>query len=432
MVLLRCLWYFIFREEEKEKQQRHSINIERKDVFGKERSMFDIKKEVDEMYEQMREWREDFHRHPELGYNLERTAGIVASHLKNLGLEVTEHVGKTGVVALLKGGKPGKVLAIRADMDALPIQEATGLSYSSETPGIMHACGHDGHTAMLMAAASVLTKHKDEIHGTIKFIFQPAEEGGRGAYAMVRDGVLENPRPDAIMAAHMMFWEAGTITIRKGSAYLASDSFRIKVHGHGGHGCKPHECTDTILAACKIVTDIQMIVARKVNPQDVATVTVGAIHGGSKENIIPEYAELIGTVRTLKPEVRQRVIDGLHEVCKGVCDAVGTTYEMEYEEVCETVDNNPALMELFEEAIKKVLGADKVLEADQCRPGSEDFSAYLTTGIPGGYLWVGGAYPGEKTPSKNHQPTYNWDENAMKAGAAAEVASALAFLNSME
>ena len=149
--------------------------------------MFSIKKEAEEMYEQMRAWREDFHRHPELGYDLERTAGIVAAHLKSLGLEVTEHVGKSGVVALLKGGKPGKVLAMRADMDALPIQEATGLPYASETPGIMHACGHDGHTAMLMAAASILTKHKEDIHGTIKFIFQPAEEGGRGAYAMVAD-----------------------------------------------------------------------------------------------------------------------------------------------------------------------------------------------------------------------------------------------------
>ena len=394
--------------------------------------MFSIKNEAEEMYEQMRAWREDFHRHPELGYDLERTAGIVAAHLKSLGLEVTEHVGKSGVVALLKGGKPGKVLAMRADMDALPIQEATGLPYASETPGIMHACGHDGHTAMLMAAASILTKHKEDIHGTIKFIFQPAEEGGRGAYAMVADGVLENPKPDAIMAAHMMFWEAGTIVIRKGSAYLAADSFHIKVHGHGGHGCKPHECTDTILAACKIVTDIQMIVARKVNPQDVATVTVGAIHGGTKENIIPEYAELIGTVRTLKSDVRQRVIEGLHEVCRGACEAVGTSYEMDYVQDCEAVDNDPALMGIFEEAIKKVLGEDKVLRADQCRPGSEDFSGYLTTGIPGGYLWIGGAYPGETVPSKNHQPTYNWDENAMKAGAAAEVASALAFLDSME
>lgn len=199
-----------------------------------------------------------------------------------------------------------------------------------------------------------------------------------------------------------------------------------------GTGCKPHECTDTILAACKIVTDIQMIVARKVNPQEVATVTVGAIHGGTKENIIPEYAELIGTVRTLKPDVRQRVIEGLHEVCRGACEAVGTSYEMDYVQDCEAVDNDPALMGIFEEAIKKVLGEDKVLRADQCRPGSEDFSGYLTTGIPGGYLWIGGAYPGETVPSKNHQPTYNWDENAMKAGAAAEVASALAFLDSME
>lgn len=392
--------------------------------------MFDIYKEVEKMFDQMLLWRRDFHRHPELAYNEIRTSGIVAAHLRSLGLDVTEHVGKTGVVGLLHGEGPGKVLAMRADMDALPIMEATGFEFSSENPGVMHACGHDGHTAMLMAVATILTKHKDQIKGTIKFIFQPAEEGGRGANAMVRDGVLAHPRPDAIMAAHMMFQEAGTITVRKGYAFLASDTFCIKIYGQGGHGCKPHECTDTLLAACKIVMDIQMIVARKISPQDVATVSVGTIHSGTKENIIPGYAELTGTVRTLRPEVRQRVIEGLHEVCRGVCACIGTTYQMEYEQNCAPVYNDPGLMGLFEDAIKDVLGEDKVYEAELSRPGSEDFSAYLQDDIPGGYLWVGGAYPDEENPSKNHQPTYNWDENAMKAGAAAQIASALAFLDS--
>lgn len=394
--------------------------------------MIDVNKEAEEIFEQLLAWRRDFHRHPELGYELDRTARIVATHLKSLGMEVTEHVGKTGVVGLLKGGKPGEVLAMRADMDALPIQEATGLEFSSEIPGVMHACGHDGHTAMLMGVAAILSKYREYIKGSVKFIFQPAEEGGNGAGAMVKDGVLENPRPDAIMAAHMMFDEAGTITIRKGYAFLASDTFHIKVRGHGGHGCKPHESTDTLLAACKIVTDIQMIVARKISPQDVATVTVGTIHSGTKENIIPGEAELTGTVRTLRPEVRQRVIQGLHEICQGVCAAIGTTYEMDYKQNCAPVYNDSALMTVFEKAIIRMLGKEKVLEANLSRPGSEDFSAYLQDGIPGGYLWIGGAYPGEKVPSKNHQPTYNWDENAMKTGVIAQTAAALEYLNSWE
>ena len=394
--------------------------------------MIDVNKEAEEIFEQLLACRRDFHRHPELGYELDRTAGIVATHLKSLRMEVTEQVGKTGVVGLLKGGKPGEVLAMRADMDALPIQEATGLEFSSEIPGVMHACGHDGHTAMLMGVAAILSKYREYIKGSVKFIFQPAEEGGNGAGAMVKDGVLENPRPDAIMAAHMMFDEAGTITIRKGYAFLASDTFHIKVRGHGGHGCKPHESTDTLLAACKIVTDIQMIVARKISPQDVATVTVGTIHSGTKENIIPGEAELTGTVRTLRPEVRQRVIQGLHEICQGVCAAIGTTYEMDYKQNCAPVYNDPALMTVFEKAIIRMLGKEKVLEANLSRPGSEDFSAYLQDGIPGGYLWIGGAYPSEKVPSKNHQPTYNWDENAMKTGVIAQTAAALEYLNSWE
>lgn len=390
--------------------------------------MFDIKKETEEIYGKLLEWRRDFHRHPELSGQEVRTAGIVAAHLRNLGLRVTEQVGGTGVVGILEGGQPGRVLAMRADMDALPIDEATKLPYASECPGIMHACGHDGHTAMVMGAAEILARHRQQIKGTVKFIFQPAEEGGNGAARMVEAGVLENPRPQAIMAAHLAFWEAGTVAVHRGYAYLAADTFRIRVHGSGGHGCKPHECRDTLVAACKIVTDIQMIVARMVNPQDTATVSVGRISGGTKENIIPDYAELSGTVRTMEPEARERVIQGLHQVCQGVCKALGVTYELDYEKSCDPVYNDGPLMDLIKEASVKVLGEDMVLEEERCRPGSEDFSEYLKTGIPGGYLWVGGAYPGEEIPSRNHQPTYNWDEHAMIAGTAALVASAVEWL----
>lgn len=394
--------------------------------------MIDVKKEAEALYEQTVNWRRDFHRHPELGYQEKRTAGIIAAHLKALGLQVTEHVAKTGVVGILKGGKPGPVAAIRADIDALPIQEKTGFSYSSEVPGIMHACGHDAHAAMLMATAQILAKYREQLKGTVKFIFQPAEEGGRGAYVMVEEGVLENPRPDVIFGAHMMFREAGIISLKKGYSHLASDSFYIRVHGHGGHGAKPQEATDTLLAACKIVADIQMIVSRKISPLDTATVTVGTIHSGTKENIIPDLAELSGTVRTQLPQVRQQVMEGLHQVCKGVCAAIGTSYELEYIKGCDPVYNDPQIVDLIMRATKKALGEAAVVEEELGRPGSEDFSAYCMSGIPGAYIFVGGAYPGEAQPSRNHQSFYNWDENALKAGVASEVASILEFLDSWD
>lgn len=392
--------------------------------------MIDVKREAEKLYEQTVNWRRDFHRHPELGYQEVRTAGIIADHLRKLGMEVTEHVAKTGVVGILRGEKPGPVVAVRADMDALPIQEKTGFSYASENPGIMHACGHDAHVAMLMATAQILAEHREQLKGVVKFIFQPAEEGGRGAYRMVEEGVLENPRPDVVLGAHMMFREAGIISLKKGYSHLASDSFVIRVHGHGGHGAKPQEATDTLLAACRIVTDLQMIVSRRISPLDTAVVTVGTIHSGTKENIIPDLATLSGTIRTQLPNIRQLVINELHRVCRGVCETFGTSYDLEYIEGCDPVYNDPRLVELVMRATKKALGEDAVVEEELGRSGSEDFSAYCAGGIPGVYIFVGGAYPGELQPSRNHQPFYNWDENALKAGVASEVASILEFLDS--
>lgn len=390
----------------------------------------DIMQEVYEIFDQTVKWRRDFHRHPELGNQEIRTAKIVAKHLKSLGIEVTERVGSTGVVGLLKGSHPGKVIGIRADMDALPIQEATGLPYASENEGVMHACGHDGHTAMLMATATILARHRDQLSGSVKFLFQPAEEGGQGAQRMVEAGALKNPRPDAIIAAHVMGWDAGHVKIRKGYSHLSSDNFCIRLSGKGGHAAKPHECSDTLLAACKLVCDIQMIAARKINPLDTVTITVGRINGGTAENIISGQAEIAGTIRTLKHEVRERAIEALHEISRGVCKSLGTTYELVIYEGNEAVYNTPELMAVIETAAKKVLAKENISRADQPRPGSEDFSAFLTDGIPGGYFWLGAAYPGENPPSSNHQPTYNWDENAMKAGIAVEVAVVFEFLGS--
>lgn len=391
--------------------------------------MFDILTEVNELYPKTKAWREDFHRNPELSNHEERTSKIVADHLRSLGLEVEDHIGGYGVVGILHGEKPGRVVAFRADMDALPIQEATGLPYSSQRDGVMHACGHDGHTAMLMTTAEILSKHADEVSGTVKFIFQPAEEGGHGAQHMVESGVLENPKPDVILGAHMMFTKAGTMSYKVGDAYMTSDTFSLTFHGHGGHGAKPQESTDTLLAACRFVTDLQMIVSRRVNPLDSAVVTVGTFHSGTKENIIPDEAVLSGTIRTLNTSIRTTVLDSLHKIAGGICEQFGTTSDLNIENMTGPVYNDPGVLSIIMDSVRKTIGNENVEEQNLPRSGSEDFSEYLKSGIPGVFLWVGGAYPDEIIPSKNHQPTYNWDENAMKTGCASEIAAILGYLN---
>jgi amidohydrolase len=390
--------------------------------------MLDLKKEIEAIYEQVVAWRRDFHMYPELGNHEKRTAKIVAEHLKGLGIEVFEGVGGCGVIGLIKGGNVGKVIALRADMDALPIQEGNTFEYSSKIPGVMHACGHDGNTAMLMGTASILSKMRTNLKGSVKFIFQPAEEGGGGAKKMILDGALENPRPDAIIATHLVSFDSGTITIRKGISHTASDSFKLEVYGNGGHGAKPHESTDTLLAACQIVNALQMIVSRKVSPQETATVTVGKIHSGTAVNIIPEYAVLEGTVRTINPEVQDVVIKGINDIAEGICKAIGTTYKLTYEKNYSVVYNDYNVMDTIQRACEKYFDQKNLRIADLPRPGSEDFSEYTKSGIPGGYFWLGGAYLGQE-PSKNHQPTYDWDENTMKAGMLAEVATVLEYLS---
>ncbi len=394
--------------------------------------MFDVHKASEDIFDQLRTWREDFHEYPELDLDLERTSAIVADHLKKLGLEVHEHIGKTGIVGVLRGSKPGKTIALRADMDALPITEATGLPYSSRIPGRMHACGHDGHTAMLMGTAQILAAHRDQLNGNVVFFFQPGEEGAGGAKAMVADGALDICRPDAIFGAHMQFRECGMISLRKGYSHLAADSIFITLHGHGGHGAKPHENNDTLLAACKLVCDLQYVVSRGLGPLEPAVLTVGAINSGTKENIMPDTAELKITLRTMGEDIRKRCLDGIDRVTKGVAAEFGCTFEIRDESTCDALYNTPELCDIALRATTKVLGQDKVIEEPIGRPGSEDFGAFLSTGIPGAYIFVHGAYPGEAKPSQNHQPTYNWDENAMKAGVCAEVATVLEFLDSWD
>jgi len=258
-----------------------------------------IIEEVQELFPYMQARRRDFHMHPELGFQEVRAAGIVADELRALGLEVHTGIAETGVVAILKGEHPGPVLLIRFDMDALPIQEENEAEYASQNPGVMHACGHDAHTAIGLSVARILNAHRGDIHGTVKLGFQPAEEGDGGAERMVAEGVLENPRPDRCLALHV--WNSqpiGWLGITPGPVMAAAETFHVKIIGRGGHGASPHRTVDPLYAAAQIVTALQSIVSRNVAPMDTAVVSVTAIHSGTTFNVIPQTAELQGTIRT--------------------------------------------------------------------------------------------------------------------------------------
>ena len=284
----------------------------------------DFKSEAYALHAQLIEWRRDFHRHPELAFKEVRTSGIVAQHLVSLGLEVQTGIGETGVVGILDGVKPGPVVMLRFDMDALPILEANQTDYVSENPGVMHACGHDGHTAIGMGIAQLLAKHRGELAGTLKFVFQPAEEGENGALAMIRDGVLNDPKPEVAMGLHV--WNdqpLGLAAVGSGGVMAAADIINIKVKGKGGHGAQPHLCVDSVLIAAQIVNALQSVVARNVDPRQTAVVTIGALHAGTAFNIIADSAEMTGTIRTFDPAVREMVIRRVQAVVTHTAQALG-------------------------------------------------------------------------------------------------------------
>lgn len=282
------------------------------------------------LFEYTQSMRRDFHAHPELGFHEVRTAGIVAKELTDLGLEVHTGIGITGVVALLTGTKPGPVVLVRADMDALAIHEETGATYASQNHGVMHACGHDSHTAVILTVAKILNAHRSQLSGTVKFMFQPAEEGMGGAEKMIEDGVLENPKVDVALAMHV--WNekpVGWIGITAGPVMAGAEIFKIKVHGKGGHGALPHLAVDPILAAAQIISALQGIVARNIAPLQTAVVSVCTIHGGEQFNVIPPAVEMTGTIRTFEPAVRTRVLERFEKTVHLIAEGMGCQAEIE-------------------------------------------------------------------------------------------------------
>jgi len=365
--------------------------------------------------------RRDFHAHPELGFQETRSAGIIAARLRALGFQVRENVGKTGVVGVIKGEMgDGPCVLVRADMDALPIEEENGWEWKSGNRGAMHACGHDAHMAIGLSVARLLAQSKSEWGGSVVFMFQPAEEGLGGAGRMIRDGVLENPKPDFALSLHV--WspiEKGKIAVAPGPVMACADEFRAKIVGRGGHGALPHETVDAVVVAAHTILALQSIVSRNVKPLDSAVVTVGHIHAGNAFNVIPGEAILSGTTRAFKDDVRKLLETRVRDIVATLPPVFGARGEMKWVPGFPAVVNDASVVERLIPAFEKVAGAENVEEFEPTL-GAEDMSLVLQQ-IPGCYFFVGGRSEEIGATFPHHHPKFNIDESAIHLGARAMV-----------
>ncbi len=359
------------------------------------------------------EWRRDMHRHPELLYDVHRTAGLVAERLKSFGVdEVVTGLGKTGVVGVVRGRKQqsGKVLGLRADMDALPIDELTNLPHRSQNPGVMHACGHDGHTAMLLGAAKYLAETRD-FDGTAVLIFQPAEEGGAGGKAMLEDGLVERFNIGEVYGMHNMPGiPIGQFALTPGPMMAAADRFDVVIEGRGGHAAYPHQTIDTVLTTAHIITALQSIVARNVNPLEAAVVSVTAVHAGEAFNVMPQTVSLRGTVRTLTPKMRAHVEKRFCEVVEATAKAFGASATITYSHGYPVTQNHPAQTEFATAVARRVAGPNGVNPAMRPSMGAEDFS-FMLEARPGAFIFVGNG-----DSAGLHHPAYDFNDDALPTG----------------
>ena len=358
--------------------------------------------------------RRHLHENPELGFEEVATAQYIADYLAGLGLEVTSQVAKTGVVALLRGARPGKTVAIRADMDALPIQELNEVPYKSKHPGKMHACGHDAHVAAAIGAARILWELRDQINGNVKFIFQPAEEAPGGAEPMIAAGVLENPTVDAIIGGHV--WgslESGIIEVMSGPTMASSDIIRLKIIGKGGHAAQPHTTIDPIVIASEIVGALQKLVSRQTDPFESVVISICSFHAGDVFNVIPHSAYLEGAVRTLNNELRQELPHKIEKIIRGITEPYGATYELDYYLGYPVTVNDPGVTETVRKAAVSVLGADKVRVAARASMGGEDY-AYFLNKVPGTYIRIGTRNPEKGICQEMHHPRFDIDEAVLE------------------
>jgi amidohydrolase len=406
--------------------------------------------DVEEMFPKLVETRRDIHANPELSNQEVRTSALVADRLRALGLEVQTGVANHGVVALLKGGQEGtgKCVAVRADMDALPIKELRSVPYRSKNPGVMHACGHDIHTTVGLGVAELLSKHRDQVHGIVKFIFQPAEEAmpatykkDWGAKLMVAEGVLTHPKPEAIFGLHCAasvspvkstddetyFLKAGQLSYTIGADTANSDRFNIIIRGKMAHGSTPHRGIDAIAVAAETITALQTIRSRHTSTRQPLVISIGTIHGGQRENILADEVQLGGTVRTYDADFRDTVIEMMHRIVKGITEAHGATYEMDYRKGYPSILNNEALVHATLPSFKRIFGENNVLEVIPGM-GGEDFS-YFSQVVPGFYFRLGVANEEKGIIHGLHTPMFDADEASLKTGVQAMAAAVCDFLS---
>ncbi len=376
-----------------------------------------------------------FHQHPELSNREEKTGAEIARRLEAMGYEVQSGVAHTGVVAILEGALPGPVVAWRSDIDALPIHEQVDVPYRSTNDGVMHACGHDIHTTVGLGAAEVLMRLKDRLHGTVKFIFQPAEEGAPtgeegGASMMIEEGVLEDPVPDAIFGLHVMpIAEAGYVAVGPGGFMAAADRFTITIHGQMTHGSAPQDGVDAVYVASQVVTALQAIVSREVDSRNALVVSVGTFNAGNRFNIIADKAVLTGTVRTLDRETWEGIPERFERIIAGICEANRATHELDFERTTPVVNNHEGLTSFAHKSFSASLGAEHVIDGDPIM-AAEDFSYYQQQ-VPGVYFFLGVANQAEGWTDYVHTPTFRPDEAAIAVGVKA-AASLLADFTSQE
>jgi amidohydrolase len=378
-----------------------------------------IRPDIQSLQASLIEIRRQIHQYPELAFKEQITAEFIAQKLTEWGIQYYPGIAKTGIVAIVQGRKTSfrlKTLAIRADMDALPIQEENTVSYKSKHDGIMHACGHDGHTAIALMTAYYLSQHLNDFAGTVKIIFQPAEEGPGGAKPMIEAGVLTNPQVDAIIGLHL--WNnlpLGTIGVRSGALMAAVELFSLTIQGKGGHGAMPHQTVDAVVVGSQIVNALQSIVARNVNPIEAAVVSVGEFHAGTAENVIADTAHLGGTVRYFNPHFSGFFHQRIDSIVSGICDAYGANYQLEYTELYPPVVNDEKITNLVRSMATEIVETPLGIVPECQTMGGEDMSFFLQQ-VPGCYFFLGSANPDRALAYPHHHPRFDFDETALMMG----------------
>jgi len=392
-------------------------------------SMPDLKEEIELFTDEVISIRRNVHMNPEIGFQEFKTSSLIKDYLNEIGLEVRSNIAKTGVVGILHGKDPSRTVLLRADMDALPIEELNEISYKSRNPGVMHACGHDGHVAMLLVAAKVLARHRDKLKGNVKFVFQPSEERDPGgAIEMIEEGVLEKPHVDYAFGMHLgNMFEKGSIALKEGVFMAEADSFKINIDGNGGHAAYPHLSVDPIVIASNIVLSLQTVVSREINPIEPVVVTVGKISSGDAFNVIPEKAELLGTVRTLDRKISEVIPGKIERIIKNIASAYRGSAELEYKFGYPPLINQAEGTKFVKRIAELIVGKENILEAP-ISMGGEDM-AYFLQKVPGAFFWLGSMNKERGLDKPLHSQYFDFDESVLPIGVEFHVRAALEIFN---